>query len=318
MRTLLPVILIALVAVGCETEPDTTGIFPLPPSGVDVLPQWCPADTDRIAYTHFPLCGSEVEEWGSGAWVFILDLKAGMKTRITYGSLLDWSKDGRYLLVGRLTQGVYLVELESMEETLVLNWQPGHTYRLSPDGDKIAYYARDSLSGKEVVRILNLESMEDRMLCYGRSPDWSPDGAEIILDSLIVVSATDGRRLRNIPFTRTSEMVMVPRWSPDGSRILFEQECKDGSFAIRVINSDGTGENEVICSKYCRSPCWSPDGRKIAYSDLSQSQVQNAIAVWIMDADGKNRKQVTLLEPPPQCVDPPDDSCGAGYELGIF
>jgi Tol biopolymer transport system component len=41
-------------------------------------------------------------------------------------------------------------------------------------------------------------------------------------------------------------------------------------------------------------PAWSPDGKKIVYS----SDETGTFCLYLMDADGGNRKQLTSVEPP--------------------
>ena len=40
------------------------------------------------------------------------------------------------------------------------------------------------------------------------------------------------------------------------------------------------------------APSWSPDGTKIAYANQKSSQ-WNDVQIWIMDADGTNKTQIT-------------------------
>jgi TolB protein len=59
---------------------------------------------------------------------------------------------------------------------------------------------------------------------------------------------------------------------------------------IFVMNNDGTGSVQLTDDDvFDDYPCWSPDGSKIAYihGDYPNRQV------WVMDADGNNRRQLT-------------------------
>ncbi|MBE9502824.1 MAG: PD40 domain-containing protein, partial [Proteobacteria bacterium] len=79
--------------------------------------------------------------------------------------------------------------------------------------------------------------------------------------------------LRSSPFTEIQtfelegELLTSPRYSPDGTMIAYNKQDPHGHKAIMLINSDGTGEREVIR----RLPsdqgiAWSPDGSRIYFS----------------------------------------------------
>ena len=80
-----------------------------------------------------------------------------------------------------------------------------------------------------------------------------------------------GTTLTNLSFVGGSTLDHNPDVSPDGSRIAFQGERpntdspgSDGQ-AIVVMNSDGTGQNEILkpSASPFRSflyPAWSPDG----------------------------------------------------------
>lgn len=59
---------------------------------------------------------------------------------------------------------------------------------------------------------------------------------------------------------------LYPHASPDGSRICFVADAGDGKDKVRsvyCIGADGNGRSLV--ARGARQPCWSPDGRRIAY-----------------------------------------------------
>ena len=67
--------------------------------------------------------------------------------------------------------------------------------------------------------------------------------------------------------TRTSDRhELYPRVSPDGNRLCFVADEMAGGKAVRCVylmNIDGTGRVKVADN--ARQPCWSPDGKTIAY-----------------------------------------------------
>ena len=75
-------------------------------------------------------------------------------------------------------------------------------------------------------------------------------------------------------------------FSPDGSRVAFVRRVPGPE--IYVTNADRSGtpkrltDNALVESR----PTWSPDGSKIAFERGGQ--------IWVMNADGKNQRQLTV------------------------
>ena len=77
------------------------------------------------------------------------------------------------------------------------------------------------------------------------------------------------------------------RWSPDGRWIAFVSD-RTGEEEIYVIAQDGTGEPRQLTSgseMMLYVPEWSPDARKIAYSDKEGR-------LWVVDVESGDRRQV--------------------------
>jgi Tol biopolymer transport system component len=70
-----------------------------------------------------------------------------------------------------------------------------------------------------------------------------------------------------VNLTRTPDLdEMYPHASPDGNKICFVVDERFGRSKVRSVyymNIDGTGRVKVATN--ARQPCWSPDGKKIAY-----------------------------------------------------
>ena len=112
-----------------------------------------------------------------------------------------------------------------------------------------------SLSAEQAKLVAQLKRTTARVLFETyRDKNWE----------LFVVNA-DGSNPVNL--TKTPDVdELYPHGSPDGARICFvadEGTGKARSRNVYYMNADGTGRTLVATN--AREPCWSPDGRAIAY-----------------------------------------------------
>ena len=118
----------------------------------------------------------------------------------------------------------------------------------------------------------------------------------------------DGSEQTNLTDSPTSDR--NPAFSPDGDRIAFNStsgDCGDGIFCerdIHVMNQDGTGETNLTQTPDIieSDPAWSPNGSRIAFV-VGTEQQENA-SIWVMNADGSDRTQLTDGTPATSSVAP--------------
>ena len=174
-----------------------------------------------------------------------------------------------------------------------------------PRGKKIAFHSNRGgnydifvmdANGNNQINLTNSPDAHDR------EPDWSPDGDSIAYQSkdtghydILIVSANgkDNRNLTNKPDSRDQ----YPAWSPDGASIAFTSNRgrNDDIFVMQASGNrprnltekdiDGP-EGLRLANARDSLPSWTANGKKIVYSSVNSNRV------WIMDADGKNRKQI--------------------------
>ncbi len=141
---------------------------------------------------------------------------------------------------------------------------------LSPSGARAAFAFRG-----EIVTVPR-EKGDDRNLtrspgAHDRSPSWSPDGKQVAYFS-----------------DASGEFEASPEGSAEQlGRPLRRRVGVDREYALRIIAADGRGEPREIAlsgSGFYSDPRWSPDGKKISFTDNSRT-------IWIADvASGKQTK----------------------------
>lgn len=105
---------------------------------------------------------------------------------------------------------------------------------------------------------------------YLRSADISPSGNRAVFDcrgDIITVPAEKGD-YRNITQT-TGTHEKYPSWSPDGKTIAYFSDA-GGEYQLHLKNQDGKGITKIFLLKgtgFYANLFWSPDSKKISYSD---------------------------------------------------
>lgn len=136
------------------------------------------------------------------------------------------------------------------------------------------------------------------------APNWSPGGKKIAyvatefnnFDNNSKRIALYDMATADVEFiddVRGSDTLFDLEFSPDGSRILF---WTSAPVSIGVINRDGTGLRWLV-NGIGTLPHWSPDGSQIIYriqtTDFCHYQDPGFGELWIMNADGSDKRQIT-------------------------
>jgi WD40 repeat protein len=211
------------------------------------------------------------------------------KRKLAFGS----NRDGNYELYVMDEDGA---NVRRLTNNLASDGHPSW----SPDGTRLAFVS--DRGGRNALYLMNADgSNVTKFSDFGvdtADPVWSPDGTRLAftaytndLGSEIYVANVDGTGAA-VNVTNNPQEDFAPAWSPDGRRLAFTSRRDNGTFSVYVVNADGTGARRVV-EGYGREPAWSPDGGRLAYAE----GVQYGHALFVVNADGTNRKALTAAAP---------------------
>jgi Tol biopolymer transport system component len=243
----------------------------------------------------------------------------------------SWSSDGKQIVFnegaappdGDSTGELWLMNADGSDQHLLFA-EPGFKEQrpsFSPDGTKVVF-ARCNLAILDgdtcAIHTVRVDGTQLTLLTKfqidttERSPMFSPDGSKISFirsddvaagfHGVTYVVNADGTNVRRI--TEPEPCFIRPDWSPDGTKLVaFAHFCNPQPEEIAVMNSDGSGSIRYLTHNgldyfggfHDRNPAFSPDGEFIVFErnapDFSSS------AIYVMKADGSERRAVALLSP---------------------
>jgi Tol biopolymer transport system component len=226
----------------------------------------------------------------------------------------DWSPDGND------------VALDTGSEIWLADSTGGHLHKLtggtgptwSPDGKTIAFM--EDVAGGTALFLIGADGKNRRQLvppteCSRGRPRWSPDGAWILYFDFcdphdnnthgLYLLSPDGKTKKAITPGQAwfGTSYLGYNWSPDGKRIVFGATgpppfptapdiyvLELGTGGYTNLTNTEPDRNKPCCGyddalKMETKPVYSPDGREIAFVAGGE--------IWIMNADGSNRRRIT-------------------------
>ncbi len=227
---------------------------------------WTP-DGTKIIY--FSLSNSSPEYWyASDVWLY--DTCTCKETKVVdmeKTTVVQWVYNGSKL---------FIVDGSS---SLLKLWL------VDPDDTSKTFLS--SLSGENIVN------------------SWQPNGNRILYTSNesgnydIWIMNSDGSGKKQLTSAPSDDIYFS--WQPNGNRILYTSN-ESGNYNIWIMNPDGSGKKQLTSApsnEYAMG--FSPDGGKVVYSSRKTldniSDIEDFIpAIWIMDADGSNKKQLIPVD----------------------
>jgi TolB protein len=232
----------------------------------------------------------------------------------------DIAPDGRRIAFVSNVSGnfaVWVMRADGTQQHRLLG-RPGFDYlqpRWSPDGTRLAVSVCDVrlgfIASCDLVVVRADGTGARRLLSdnrNNRAPVWSPDGRWIAFDSdqagfvstvWKVRASGAGRPIR---LTGPNLEAFWPSWSPDGRRLVFSSNWNRPHSEVYVMRADGSHVRRLTRLPARKAGAffasYSPDGRRIVMSSDERRQIgSDALDLFVMDADGTNRRRIVSSQP---------------------
>ncbi len=148
-------------------------------------------------------------------------------------------------------------------------------------------FATDPVSGTS-INLTNAPLSEERY------PAWSADGKKIVFTSNredgqtfnLYIANADGSNPKQLTHIPKGAVAYWPSFTADGKFIYFNEGNTSSIYRVRP---SGEGLQQMAQG---RDGNISPDGKRIVYTEKGTK----GYGVWVMDADGTNRKQIVEQE----------------------
>ncbi len=183
-----------------------------------------------------------------------------------------------------------LLALMVTSDSIAQGFEPRIVFASDRDGDWDIYSME--ANGDKLAQLTNHPASDEAPAC-------SPDGRRIAFRSErdgtpdLYVMDRDGDNV--IRLTSDNSRDGRPSWSPDSKKIAFSSfRFVVGNSEIYAMNADGKNLMNLTQHKWSDvRPSWSPDGSKIAFVAAPPGVAFNPAHIFVMNADGTRRRNLT-------------------------
>ena len=200
------------------------------------------------------------------------------------------SRDGSFEIYSMKIDGSGLTQLTDNIGSL-------YAPEISPDGSQIVF--TNQRKGRQALWLMNRDGGNPHELTPGPlddgDPSWSDDGTMLAFASArtgvnqLFTMHSDGGNVFQV--TNLPDMGGRNDWSPDGSKLVFYAGPRTPYYNrnIFIINSNGTGLQQLTTAGDNLGPTFSPDGKWVAFTSFRDGNNE----IYIMHPDGTNQTRLT-------------------------
>jgi Tol biopolymer transport system component len=140
---------------------------------------------------------------------------------------------------------------------------------------------------------------------WGNNPCWAPDGKRLFFrwdTGTIAFIPADGGEVSSVPI-RSDERIFTAlpggghHISPDGKRIVFAGTTMKDRMHVHIMSLPVEGGEPALLTEsptQDRFPCWSPDGKNIAFIRYHEKTKDNIVMnIYVVSSGGGEVKQIT-------------------------
>jgi Tol biopolymer transport system component len=201
------------------------------------------------------------------------------------GTNLAWSPDGSRLAY--LSDKGHLIVVHTEGGAVVDLGQASYqTSQWSPDGRRIAYTRSIPGEERDHVFVTAVEGGTPIDLGVGNAPRWAPDG------SLLAVEREDGEYAVSPDGSTNRRLGPIGALSPDWKWLAYGLHSPDKDYPtdLWIVPTAGGAPRLLAHANEIRDWAWSPDGRAVAYLEVTQGGDVVDPVVKIVDVEtGKRR-----------------------------
>jgi TolB protein len=204
--------------------------------------------------------------------------------------------------------GLYTVNADGSDRTLLKSGNGFFSPRWSPDGSRVAFadfYWEGSWPRYRLL-VMDADGRNERLVAAGtgsialsRQP-WAPDGSRIAWGAAVLLgndthtdvytADADGGDVRQLTFD--GDPKDPPSWSQTGSTLVYSRSfVGQEHWDLFVVVADGSGSMQITSSGWGtqnRNPIWAPSGDWVAFWRVSDG----AAGIFVIHPDGTGLHRV--------------------------